>query len=65
MQQVDGFPRRNRIDLLTPVEKEIYDLVQKVEDLGADVLLTDVVVKLGEAREALADWVEKDAETPR
>lgn len=54
-------PRRCRIDLLTPVEVELYEMVDKVELLGAHPLLTDVVVLLGQARNKLADWVELQA----
>ncbi len=33
-------------------------MVQKVEKLGADPILTDVVVLLGKAKDRLADWVD-------
>lgn len=56
---VEGFPRRSRIDLLEPLEKELYDVMQHVEEAGADPLLTDAVVLLAEARERVADWLEK------
>jgi hypothetical protein len=55
---VDGFPRRNRIDLLTPAEKAIYDAVQAVENLPADVRLTDAVILLQAARDKVADYIE-------
>ena len=51
-------PRRSRLDLVTPEEKALYEMVWQIEKLGAHVLLTDVVVLLGQAREKLADWVE-------
>ena len=59
MKYVDGIPRRNRINLLTPVEKAAYDLTQAVEDLGCDLLLTDAIIYLGQARDKIADFVEK------
>lgn len=58
LQMVDGFPRRNRIDLLTPAEKAIYDAVQAVENLPADVRLTDAVILLQAARDKVADYIE-------
>lgn len=55
------FPRRSQLEKLTPEERAIYDLVQRVEQLGAHSLLTGVVIHLGEARERLADWVDMQA----
>ena len=54
----DQIPRRNRIDLMTPAEKAIYDAIQVVEEAGAHELLTKAVVLLGEAQEAVADYVD-------
>jgi hypothetical protein len=53
-------PRRNRLDLNTSEEIAIYDVMQKIEQLGTHELLTECVIKLSEAREKLADWVDKD-----
>jgi hypothetical protein len=57
-----NIPRRIRIDLNTPEELRIRECVLEVEKLGADPLLTDVVVLLQQARERLADWIDKEAE---
>jgi len=54
----NGIPRRAYIDQLTPEELELYQMVGKIESLGAHPLLTDVVVLLAQARDKLADWVE-------
>lgn len=43
---------------MTPAEKAIYDAVQEVEKMGADTRLTNAVVKLAEARESVADFVD-------
>jgi hypothetical protein len=51
-------PRRIRLDLLTPEELALVNMVEQIEKLGAHPLLTDVVVLLGKARSKLADWVE-------
>ena len=53
------FPRRSCIYLLTPAEKAIWDAAQAVENLGADVRLTDAVVLLQQAREKLADYFDE------
>lgn len=50
--------RRNRIDLMTPAELAIREAMLRVEEAGADVRLTDAVVLLGEARDAVADFVD-------
>jgi len=48
----------------TPIEWEIHSLVQRIEALGADILLTKVGIALGEAKEKLAEWLDqKGAET--
>lgn len=52
-------PRRNRLDLNTPAEKAIYDAMQEVEKVGADVRLTEAVILLSKARELIADFVDK------
>jgi len=43
----------------TPEERTISDAIRKVENLGADPLLTDCVVLLDEAREKLSQWVDE------
>ncbi len=55
----NGFPRRNCLDHNTPVELAIRQIVHDVESLGADVLLTDAVNLLHEAREKVADFIER------
>lgn len=56
--QAQAIPRRVRLDLITPAERAIYDAVQAVEALVADVRLTDAVILLGAARESVADFVD-------
>ena len=51
-------PRRNRIDLFTKAEKAIYDAVGEVENLQADVRLTEATVLLEQARNKVADYVD-------
>ena len=55
-------PRRNRLDLLTPAETAIVNAVQAVEAVGCDERLTKAVIKLGEARDLVADYVDAQAE---
>ena len=51
-------PRRCHIYEFVPAEKAIWDAVQEVEKMPADVRLTNAVLKLQEAREWVADFVD-------
>ena len=53
-------PRRNRMDLMTMEELAIMSLITDIEQLGADLLLTDTVVLLGDAKEKLSDFLDKE-----
>lgn len=52
------FPRRARLDFNVIAEHSIREAVEAVEDLGADVKLTEAVVLLGKARDLVADYVD-------
>lgn len=52
------FPRRSRLDLMVPAEKAIHDAMQEVEKAGADTRLTNAVVKLAEAKDWVADYID-------
>lgn len=56
---MEDFPRRNRIDLNKPAELAIRKAMEEVENLGADEKLTDAVVKLDEAFNLVADFIDK------
>lgn len=56
---VNAIPRRCRLYEMTPAERAIYDAVQAVEAAGTDPLLTDAVVLLQQAREKVADYVDR------
>jgi hypothetical protein len=64
MQIVRDWPRRNRLELLTPAEIAIRAAISAVEAAGADTLLTDAIVLLGQAKEKVADYAEKSGEVP-
>ena len=53
------WPRRASIPHMTPAELAIRAAVQAVEEAGCDVLLTDAVILLGQAREKVADYVDR------
>lgn len=51
-------PRRNYMPDWCEAEKAIYNASIEVEKMGADVKLTDAVIKLSEARELVADYID-------
>ena len=50
MSELDDFPRRNRLDKLTPAELAIWNAKQAVESLPPDVRLTEAVILLDQAQ---------------
>lgn len=55
MQNYDAL-RRCDLHRMTELERNITDIMVKVETIGADVRLTDTVVLLNAARNRLADY---------
>lgn len=55
----NGIPRRDRLDLNSDAELMIRNVIMAVEHLGANPLLTDAIVLLGQARGKVADYVER------
>jgi hypothetical protein len=50
--------RRSRLDLNEPAELAIREAILKVEKMPADVRLTYAVIKLSEAKELVADFID-------
>lgn len=59
----EAIPRRVRIDLMSSGELAIHRAVAVVEEMGADVRLTDAVILLAQARERVADFVDGIADS--
>lgn len=55
----DYIPRRNDINRYVPAEKAIMAAMGEVESMGADELLTDAVVLLSQAKDRVADFVDR------
>ena len=55
---IDGFPRRNRLDLNTPAELAIYNAMQEVEKAGASENLTKAITLLQDAKNFVSDHVD-------
>lgn len=51
--------RRRDLQRMTPAELAIRDAIVAVEMVGADPLLTDAVVLLGDAAEKLGDYIDR------
>lgn len=49
--------QRNQMNDWTPAERMIHDAVQEVEKMGANPLLTDAVILLGQARDKVGECV--------
>lgn len=54
----DVVPRRSRVDQYVPAETAIREAMLAVEAMPADERLTDAVVLLGKAKDAVADFVD-------
>lgn len=57
MNEAD-IPRRHRVDQWSEAEHAIQYALDVVERAGADVRLTDAVILLGAARQAVADYID-------
>jgi len=58
MKPENDTPRRMRLDLCTPAELAIYNSMQEVEKIGADVKLTEAIILLAKAKDLVADFVD-------
>jgi hypothetical protein len=48
----------NNMQVWTPAEHAIYNALQEVEKMGADVLLTEAVTLLNNAQNKVAEYIE-------
>lgn len=51
-------PRRNYVPDWCEAEKSIYNAMQEVEKMGADVRLTNAIIKLSEAKDFVSDYID-------
>jgi len=59
---MDNIPRRIQMEKMTQEEKDILELIGRVEELGAHPDLTNCVLMLSEAKEYLGHWVDAQLE---
>lgn len=50
--------RRNRMDLMSPEELAIQNIIWEVEKLGASETLTEAVILLSKAKDKVSDFVD-------
>lgn len=55
---VPNFPRRSVLDEMTNEEKEIQEIMWKIDQMGASEKLTECIVHLSKAKDALSDHLE-------
>ena len=57
---MDDTLRRNRLDFNIPAEIAINHAMHAVENLGADVRLTDAVILLQKAKDLVSDFFDSN-----
>jgi hypothetical protein len=55
-----GEPRRSNIETMTCEEKAIQEAMWAIGKLGADTLLTEAEILLGQAKDKLSDFIDRD-----
>lgn len=58
MKTEHEYSRRTRLDLMSPAEVAIYNAMLEVEKAGADRRLTMASIKLQEAKNFVADYID-------
>lgn len=58
MENKNEMARRSCLWKFVPAEKAIYDAIEIVEHMGADVLLTDAQCLLQQAQQKVADYID-------
>lgn len=60
MRSEEKIPRRIRLDLYSPVELAIYNVMIMIEKMPADIKLTLAGQKLMEAKNLVADFIDNE-----
>lgn len=63
--QVDGWPRRSRVDYWSPAEHAISAAMRVVEEAGGSLKLTEAVNLLAKAQACVADHIESQPDPLR
>lgn len=54
----NSIPRRNRIDLMHPIELDIHSVILEIEKLGTHTALTNAIILLSKAKDHVSDYVD-------
>jgi hypothetical protein len=52
-------PRRNRLDLQTPIESLLNEAINKIEELPPDERLTHAQTLISNAKDSLSDYIDE------
>jgi hypothetical protein len=52
------FSRRERLDLMRPIELKIYKIMEEVKRMPADMRLTEAAILLDKARNLVSDFID-------
>lgn len=55
----EKLPRRSRVDLQTNPERVLYNAVGVIENMGADIRLTEAVTLIEKARSLVSEVVDE------
>ena len=58
MENTNNIPRRNQLNLNIPAEIAIQNAINEIEVLGANEVLTDIVIMLNESKNMLSDYID-------
>jgi hypothetical protein len=53
------FSRRERLDLMRPIELKIYKVMEEVKRMPADMRLTEAAILLDKARNLVSDFIDE------
>lgn len=57
---MNGIPRRADLSLNTSSELAIYNAMQEVEKVGADIKLTQSIILLQQAKDLVSDYIDNN-----
>jgi hypothetical protein len=55
----NNYSRRERLDLMRPIELKIYKVMQEVKRMPADMRLTEAAILLDKARNLVSDFIDE------
>jgi hypothetical protein len=56
----NNYSRRERLDLMRPIELKIYKVMEEVKRMPADMRLTEAAILLDKARNLVSDFIDEN-----